>query len=69
MLDSYLSYSKHSHDPKVIKAIKKNLSGVSSISSERLIDEFQKLLKSDGFLKLTKDKGLFRDYKSYFSTN
>ena len=56
MLDSYLSYSKHSHDPKVIKAIKKNLSGVSSISSERLIDEFQKLLKSDGFLKLTKDK-------------
>ncbi len=52
----YLSYSKHSHDPKVIKAIKKNLSGVSSISSERLIDEFQKLLKSDGFLKLTKDK-------------
>ena len=52
----FLSYSKHSHDPQVIKAIKKNLSGVSSISSERLIDEFQKLLKSDGFLKLTKDK-------------
>ncbi len=52
----FLSYSKHSHDLKVIKAIKKNLSGVSSISSERLIDEFQKLLKSDGFLKLTKDK-------------
>jgi poly(A) polymerase len=52
----FLSYSKHNHDPKVIKAIKKNLSGVSSISSERLIDEFQKLLKSDGFLKLTKDK-------------
>ena len=52
----FLSYSKHSHDPKVIKAIKKNLGGVSSISSERLIDEFQKLLKSDGFLKLTKDK-------------
>ncbi|MDB9844562.1 CCA tRNA nucleotidyltransferase [bacterium] len=52
----FLSYSKHNHDPKVIKIIKKNLSGVSSISSERLIDEFQKLLKSDGFLKLTKDK-------------
>jgi len=51
----FLSYSKHNHEPKVIKAIKKNLSGVSNISSERLIDEFQKLLKSDGFLKLTKD--------------
>ena len=48
----YLSYSKYSHDPKVIKAIKKNLSGVSNISSERLIDEFQKLLKSDGFSKV-----------------
>ena len=52
----FLNYSKDKHDPKIIKTIKKNLSGVSSISSERLIDEFQKLLKSDGFLKLTKDK-------------
>ena len=27
-----------------------------TISSERLLDEFQKLLKSEGFLKLTKDQ-------------
>ena len=52
----YLNYSKVKHDPKIIKTIKKNLSGVSNISSERLLDEFQKLLKSEGFFKLMKDK-------------
>jgi tRNA nucleotidyltransferase/poly(A) polymerase len=55
----FLSYSKHSHDPKVIKAIKKNLSDVSGISSERLLDEFQKLVRSNGFSKLIKDKDSF----------
>ena len=52
----FLNYSKNKHDPKIIKIIKKNLSGVSKISSERLLDEFQKLLKSEGFSKLAKDK-------------
>ena len=52
----YLNYSKNKHDSKVIKTIKKNLSGVSKISSERLLNEFQKLLRSDSFLKITNDK-------------
>jgi len=52
----YLNYSKDKHDPKIIRIIKKNLSGVSNISSERLLDEFQKLLRSDNFLKITNDK-------------
>ena len=52
----FLNYSKDKHDPKIIKIIKKNLRGVSAISSERLLDEFQKLLKSDGFSKLIKDQ-------------
>jgi tRNA nucleotidyltransferase/poly(A) polymerase len=52
----FLNYSKHKHNPKIIKIIKKNLSGVLKISSERLLDEFQKLLKSKGFSKLAKDK-------------
>jgi len=52
----FLNYSKEKHNPQIISIIKKNLSGVLSISSERLLNEFQKLLKSDGFLKLTKDK-------------
>jgi len=52
----YLNYSKDKHDPKIIRIIKKNLSGVSNISAERLLDEFQKLLRSDSFLKITSDK-------------
>jgi len=52
----FLNYSKDKHDPKIIKIIKRNLSGVSNISSNRLLDEFQKLLKSQGFSKLTKDQ-------------
>ena len=52
----FLNYSKNKHDSKTIKIIKRNLSGFSNISSERLLDEFQKLLRSNGFLKLSKDK-------------
>ena len=52
----FLNYSKNKHNPKVIKIIKKNLSGFSNISSERLLDEFQKLSRSEGFFKLAKDK-------------
>ena len=36
-----------------------NIGGISKLSSERLLDEFQKLLRSEGFLKLTKDKESF----------
>ena len=52
----FLNYSKYKHNPKVIKIIKKNLNGITGISSERLLDEFKKLLKSKGFSKLPKDK-------------
>ena len=52
----FLNYSKEKHNPEIIKTIKKNLGGVSEISSERLLDEFQKLLKSKSFLKLAKDQ-------------
>jgi tRNA nucleotidyltransferase/poly(A) polymerase len=52
----YLNYSKDEHDPKIIRIIKKNLSGVSDLSPERLLDEFQKLLRSDNFLKITNNK-------------
>ena len=52
----FLNYSKIKHNPKTIKIIKKNLSGLLNVSSERLLDEFYKLLKSNGLLKLTKDK-------------
>jgi len=55
----FLNYSKKNHDLEIIKTIKKNLDGFSKISSDRLLDEFRKLVRSEGFLKLTKDKFCF----------
>ena len=52
----FLNYSKHEHDRDITKIIKKNLEGVSKISSERLLDEFKKLFNSDGFLRLNEDE-------------
>ena len=51
----FLNYSKHEHDPEIIKVIKRNIGGISKLSSERLIDEFKKLTKSHGFVKLFQD--------------
>ena len=36
--------------------IKRNIGGISNLSSERLLDEFKKLTRSNGFIKLFKDK-------------
>ena len=52
----FINYSNQDHDPKIIKIIKKNIDGVSKLSSERLLDEFKKLTRSNAFLKLFKDK-------------
>ncbi len=52
----YLNYSNHKHQSEIIKNIKKNIDGISNISSERLIDELKKITGSNGFLKLFKDK-------------
>ena len=72
----FVNYSKNKHDPKIIKLIKKNLSGVFNISSERLLDEFKKLIRSKGFFKLTKDKEcleiislIFPQFKNIFIFN
>ena len=51
----FLSYSKHEHEEKIISAVRKNLDGVSQISSERLLDEFSKFFYSKGFLRLNDD--------------
>ena len=52
----YLNYSNHKHQSEIIKNIKKNIDGISNISSERLIDELKKITSSNGFLKIFKDK-------------
>ncbi|MDC3074612.1 CCA tRNA nucleotidyltransferase [Candidatus Pelagibacter sp.] len=52
----FLNYSNIKHDLEIFKTIKRNIGGISKLSSERLVEEFKKLTKSDGFIKLFKDK-------------
>ena len=52
----FSNYSKHKHQTEIIKIIKKNIEGISNLSSERLLDEFKKLTNSNGFIKLLCDK-------------
>ena len=51
----FLIYSKKTHDKKVLSVIRKNLDGISKISPDRLMDEFKKLVISNGLSKLHKD--------------
>ena len=52
----FLNYSKQPHKEEIIKTIKINISGISIISKERLLDELKKLLRSNHLEKLSKDK-------------
>ena len=52
----FLNYSKQTHKEEIIKTIKINISGISIISKERLLDELKKLLRSNHLEKLSKDK-------------
>ena len=52
----FTNYSKQKHNQKIIRIIKKNIGGISKISSDRLLDELRKLIKSKNFLKLLSDK-------------
>ena len=51
----FLNYSKKKHNKEIIKIIRQNISGLSKISSDRLLDELKKLVLSEGFLNLPKD--------------
>ena len=52
----FVNYSNHKHNPEIIKIIKRNIDGVSKLSSERLLDELKKITKSEWFIKLFSDK-------------
>ncbi len=52
----FLNYSNNKHELKIVRTIKRNITGISKLSSERLLDEFKKLTKSVRFVKLFKDK-------------
>ena len=52
----FSNYSKLNHDLELKRVIKKNINGISKVSSERLLDEFKKLTQSNGILNLAKDQ-------------
>ena len=53
----YTQYNKsNSHDEITIKAIKKNLDGVTKISKERILEELFKMMKLNNFSKLFEDE-------------
>ena len=52
----FLNYSGKKHELEIFKTIKRNIGGISKLSSERLVEEFKKLSKSDGFIGIFKDK-------------
>ncbi len=51
----FINYSKQPHNDKIKKTIKQNIKGILNISSDRLLDEFNKITKSPSFLKLFED--------------
>ena len=51
----FVNQSKKDHDPEIKKVIKQNIGGIINLSKERLIDEFKKLILSNGFLNIYKD--------------
>ena len=51
----YLNYSKQKHSEELKKTIRKNINGITKISSDRILDELKKLVLSKGFLTLPKD--------------
>ena len=48
----FSNYSKLNHDLELKRVIKKNINGISKVSSERLLDEFKKIFNSNGIKKL-----------------
>jgi poly(A) polymerase len=52
----FLKYSKNKHDPRILKKIKINLDGIKNLSSERLLDELRKIIRSNGLANISKDK-------------
>ena len=52
----FLKYSKNKHDPRILKKIKINLEGIKNLSSERLLDELRKIIRSNCLEHISKDK-------------
>ena len=52
----FLIYSNHKHDQEILKILRKNISGISNLSKDRLFDELKKFIKSKVLERLSNDK-------------
>ena len=52
----FINYSKQPHNIEIIRSLKINISGISKLSKERLLDELKKIIKVDTMERLIKDK-------------
>ena len=52
----FLNYSKHQHNPDILKKLKINIGGISRLSKDRLLDELKKIAKVDILENLSRDK-------------
>ena len=52
----YLTYSNYKHEYEISKLIKKNITGISHLSKERLLNELKKFFSSKVLTKLSKDE-------------
>ena len=52
----FLIYSNHKHDQEVLRILRKNITGISNLSKDRLFDELKKFIKSKVLEKLSNDK-------------
>ena len=62
----FSKYSKSDHDLNTLKNIKKNISGISKISSERLLGEFKKIFFSRCLIKLCNNNNSYEILKIIF---
>ena len=62
----FSNYSKFNHDLELKKIIKKNIKGISNVSSERLLDEYKKIFNSNSIKKLCEDDFSFEVIKLIF---
>ena len=52
----FANYSKHPHNPELIKKLKINIGGISQLSKERLLDELKKIAQVETLERITKNK-------------
>ena len=55
----FTNYSKHPHNPELIRKLKMNIGGISKLSKERLFDELKKISQSKNLEKIAKNKTSF----------